>query len=244
MSQDKSQEDEGSALADPNVCVSSEAPQETKRLWSLHGEPYSDRYLDPSINSIAALVEYAAATYGSRTAFLYPLSVDVDTAYRSVSWRIFHRVTDAVAGIYAEQLDKELRDANERSVQPTVGVLGRGSAIEFYVTVVALQKLNVRVLLFNPNLSPEMMQSLLDRCKAVALVQDEEYSATPLSVAQKIAMVEDPFSLQMSSVSTALRFEDNLDPWNRHSVIIHSSGSTGMPKPIIHTNRSLLLIAR
>ncbi|KAL8745874.1 MAG: hypothetical protein Q9184_007823 [Pyrenodesmia sp. 2 TL-2023] len=57
-------------------------------------------------------------------------------------------------------------------------------------------------------------------------------------------MVEDTFSLPTSSISTTLRFEDKLDPWTRPSIIIHSSGSTGMPKPIIHTNRSLLLIAR
>ncbi|KAL8922141.1 MAG: hypothetical protein Q9208_005336 [Pyrenodesmia sp. 3 TL-2023] len=231
-------------VADPNVCVSSEAPLETKRLWSLHGDPYSDRYSDPSINTIAALVEYAAATYGPRTAFVYPLSDDVGSSYGSVSWEDFHRVTDAVAGVYAEQLVEELGDANERGVQPTVGVLGKGTGIEFYMTVVAMQKLSVRVLLLNPSFSSEVMQSLLDRCKAVALVQDDEYSAAPLSVPHKIVMVEDPFLLPMSSISTIVRFEDNLDPWSRHSIIIHSSGSTGMPKPIVHTNRSLLLIAR
>ncbi|KAK4966444.1 hypothetical protein LTR42_011609 [Elasticomyces elasticus] len=34
------------------------------------------------------------------------------------------------------------------------------------------------------------------------------------------------------------------DPWNSHSLIIHSSGTTGLPKPIFHSHRSMMLIAR
>lgn len=63
---------------------------------------------------------------------------------------------------------------------------------------------------------------------------------------KKLELLE---SLPLSSVLeseevNAVKFQDFGDIWERHTFIIHSSGSTGMPKPIVHTNRSLMLIAR
>ncbi|KAL9576713.1 MAG: hypothetical protein Q9212_006874 [Teloschistes hypoglaucus] len=232
-------------VPDPEVFISEKAPEATKRLWELHGHPYSARYSDPSLNSIGALVKYAAKTYKNQTAFLYPLSEKIDSYYALVTWEDFDRMTDTVASNYSEQLHDILSEANTTGVQPTVGLLARGTGIEFYITVVALQKLNIKTLMFFSALTPEIIQTLFDRCGALALISDAEYAATPLSAARKISMIEDPFTLPTSKpTSLTLRFEDNLDPWDRHSIIIHSSGSTGVPKPKIHTNRSLLLIAR
>ncbi|KAL9008943.1 MAG: hypothetical protein Q9173_005985 [Seirophora scorigena] len=225
--------------------VSAEAPPDTKQLWSLHGHPLSDQYSDPSLRSIGALVEYAASEYGQKTAFLFPLNEEVDSPYQTISWEDFHRSTDAVAAAYSRQLRGVLTDANKASIQPTVAVLGRGTAIEFYVTVVALQKLNIRTLLVIPTLPPAMIQSLLDRCGVVGMIVDQEYTEATLSASCRLPMVEDPFSLpSLIDPSALIRFEDDRDPWDRPSVIVHSSGSTGSPKPIVHTNRSLLLIAR
>ncbi|KAI4203384.1 MAG: hypothetical protein LQ350_001905 [Teloschistes chrysophthalmus] len=232
-------------IPDPEVFVSENAPEATRKLWELHGHPYSDRYSDRSLNSIGALVKYAATTYKNRTAFLYPLSEKTDSYYALVTWEDFDRVTDTVASNYSEQLHDILSEANINGVQPTVGLLGRGTGVEFYITVVALQKLSIKTLMFFSALAPEIVQTLFDRCGALALIIDAEYAATPLSAARKISMIEDPFTLPTSKpTSSTLRFEDNRDPWDRHSIIIHSSGSTGVPKPKIHTNRSLLLMAR
>ncbi|KAI4107334.1 MAG: hypothetical protein L6R37_001695 [Teloschistes peruensis] len=232
-------------VPDPEVFTSEDAPEAAKKLWELHGHPYSDRYSDRSLNSIGALVKYAATTYQNRTAFLYPLSEKIDSYYALVTWEDFDRVTNTVASNYSEQLHDILSEANSTGLQPTVGLLARGTGIEFYITVVALQKLNIRTLMFFSALTPEIIQRLFDHCGALALISDREYAATPLSAARKISMIEDPFTLPTSKLnSSTLRFEDNRDPWDRHSIIIHSSGSTGVPKPKIHTNRSLLLIAR
>ncbi|KAI4199957.1 MAG: hypothetical protein LQ348_001806 [Seirophora lacunosa] len=225
--------------------LSAEAPPDTKRLWFLHGHPLSDQYSDPSLRSIGALVEYAASEYGQKTAFLYPLNEKVDSPYQTVSWENFNRSTDAVAAAYSRQLLGVLTDANKTFIQPTVAVLGRGTSIEFYMTVIALQKLNIRALLVIPTLPPAMIQTLLDRCGVVGLIFDQEYSETTLSAPCRLPMIEDPCSLPSSiDPSTLIRFEDDRDPWDRPSIIVHSSGSTGSPKPIVHTNRSLLLMAR
>ncbi|KAL8666871.1 MAG: hypothetical protein Q9202_001111 [Teloschistes flavicans] len=232
-------------VPDSEVFISDHAPEATKELWELHGHPYSDRYSDPSLNSVGALVKHAAKTYKQRTAFLYPLSEQVDSYYALMTWEDFDAVTDKVASNYSDKLHDILSKAKRIGAQPTVGLLGRGTGIEFYITVVALQKLNIRTLIFFSALTPEIIQTLFDRCGALALIHDGEYAATPLSIARKVSMIEDPFMLPSSKPNASiLRFEDNLDPWDRHSIIIHSSGSTGVPKPKIHTNRSLLLMAR
>ncbi|KAL8674569.1 MAG: hypothetical protein Q9168_001012 [Polycauliona sp. 1 TL-2023] len=232
------------SMLDPEVCVSNDAPEATKKIWSLHGHPYSDRYSNPSLNSIGALVEYAAATYKGETAFIYPLT-EQENSYTTMTWEGFHRITDVVGSIYSDKLHTELAHANSTKSQPAVALLGRNTGIEFYITVVALQKLNIRILLLSTALSPEIIQVLYDRCGALALIVDEEYSSTPLSVSRKIPLVEEPFDLPKSTIAVSVsRYEDGLDPWNRPSIIVHSSGSTGVPKPIIHTNGSLLLIAR
>lgn len=58
-------------------------------------------------------------------------------------------------------------------------------------------------------------------------------------------MIEYYFSLPLSTNGTTkLRFQDNMDPWHGSSIVVRSRRSTGVPKPINHTNRSLLLIAR
>ncbi|KAL8803675.1 MAG: hypothetical protein Q9223_006093 [Gallowayella weberi] len=232
-------------IPDPEVYVSDEAPEDTKKLWSLHGHPYSPRYSDPSLNSVPALVAYAAATYKQQIAFIYPLSEAVDSPYASLSWEDFDKITDSVASLYSEQLQTEIAHANATKTQPTVAVRGRGTGIEVYITAVALQKLNVRILYLPSALPPKIVQTLYDRCSALAIIIDAEYSTEPLPKTRKIPLIEDPFGLPPSTASTSLvRFEDNLDPWDRHSVIVTSSGSTGVPKPIIHSNRSILLMAR
>ncbi|KAL8853969.1 MAG: hypothetical protein Q9221_001277 [Calogaya cf. arnoldii] len=229
---------------EPIVGVSSDAPEVTKQLWSLHGHPLSDRYSNPSLNGIGALVEYAATSYKNKIAFIYPASEEEDS-YRTITWDDFHQLTEKVAMVYSHKLRDELASANNTKIQPTVALLGRATGIEFYITIVALQKLNIRVLLVSTALSPETTQVLCDRCGALAVIVDEEYSATPLSTARTIPLIEDPFDLPKSTTGLSLTgYEDGLDPWNRPSIIVHSSGSTGVPKPIIHTNRSLLLIAR
>ncbi|KAL8681951.1 MAG: hypothetical protein Q9186_001959 [Xanthomendoza sp. 1 TL-2023] len=232
-------------IPDSEVFVSDDAPGDTKKLWSLHGHPYSHRYSNSSLNSLPALVAYAAATYKQEIAFIYPLSEAVDSSYASLSWEGFDKITDSVASLYSEQLQGELANANASKTQPTVALRGRGTGIEVYITVVALQKLNIRILHLSSALSPTIVQTLYDRCSAIAVIIDAEYSGDPLPNTRKIPLIEDPFDLPTSTTSTStVRFEDNLDPWDRPSIIVHSSGSTGVPKPIIHTNRSILLMAR
>lgn len=233
--------------SDPSVIPSDQATQKVKELWWLHGHPHSKRYSNLQLNSLAALIRYDASVYQGQQAFLFPVSKDPSTRYQSMSWEDFDRVTENIALFYASELREELLNANVSRVQPTIALLGRGTTIEYFCTQLALQKLGVRVLLLAESNALSALQYLLLSCSAVAVIIDTKNASTPVENIRKIDMIEvlsQNHGLPHYALVDAVKYQDPGDIWERHSFIIHSSGSTGMPKPIIHTNRSMMLIAR
>ncbi|RDW71374.1 acetyl-CoA synthetase-like protein [Coleophoma cylindrospora] len=237
--------------SDPTIIPSAKAPQKVKDLWSLHGGPHSKRYSDPELVSLAALVRYDGRVYEGQKAFLYPLSADPNTAYGSMTWDEFDRVTERIAAGYGQQLQSELERANATAKQPTIALIGRGTTLEYFCTQLALQKLGVRVLLLAESNALDALHHLLHICDACAVITDRRNVAASTKDLRKLEMVEvlpKDLSIEQAKKDLAeverLRFQDLGDVWERHSFIIHSSGSTGMPKPIIHTNRSMMQIAR
>lgn len=232
--------------SDTSVIPPPGAAQDIHDLWSLHGHPHSKKYRNAELNSLAALVRYNATAYNNAKAFLYPVSSEPSTEYASMTWDTFDRVTENVALRYAYDLKDELLAANEAQVQPTIALLGEGKTLDYFCTQLALQKLGVRVLLLGESNPLTALHFLLETCKAVAVITDLKNSNTDVQSLRKVGMVESlSYDLIASRVQVdALKYQDFDDVWERHSFIIHSSGSTGMPKPIVHTNRSMMLIAR
>jgi acyl-CoA synthetase (AMP-forming)/AMP-acid ligase II len=232
--------------SDPSVVPAENASRRTKELWWLHGHPHSKRYSDPKLVSLAALVRHDGHVYRGRKAFLYPASSEVKTPYKSMTWDQFDSVTETVALSYAYQLRNELGEANISQKQPTIALLGGGKTLEYFCTQLALQKLGVRVLLLAESNALNALHHLLESCHALAVITDSKNSSTDTMGIRKLDMF-DGFPQSSDSIYAdldAVKFQDYGNVWERHSFIIHSSGSTGMPKPIIHTNRSMMLIAR
>lgn len=235
-----------SICSDPSVVVSSNASRRTKELWWLHGHPHSKRYSDPKLVSLAALVRHDGAAYKGEKGFLYPLSTETSTAYGTMTWDHFDQVTETLALSYARQLQNELLEANANQKQPTVALLGQGSTLEYFCTQLALQKLGIRVLLLAESNAESALHFLLETCGALAVITDARNRQTNTNGIRMLAMVEElPKVLQTTYDGVdAVKYQDFGDVWERHSFIMHSSGSTGMPKPVLHTNRSMMQIAR
>lgn len=109
----------------------------------------------------------------------------------------------------------------------------------------ALLKLGVRVLLLAPSNADAARNHLLSVCGAVGIVVQTELLCTLDHVRLPVVLLQsldDVFHVD-GIEKEPLRFSAP-DVWESHSFIIHSSGTTGLPKPIIHTHRSMMMIAR
>jgi acyl-CoA synthetase (AMP-forming)/AMP-acid ligase II len=232
--------------SDSTVVPSENASKRIKELWWLHGHPHSKRYSNPSLVSLAALVRHDGSVYQGQNGFLYPISTDGNSPYESMTWDKVDQVTESLAALYAAQLQPELQDGNSSRDQPTIALLGGGRSIEYFSTQLALQKLGVRVLLLAESNAISALHHLLQTCRAVAIITDSKNTGVDTNGVRKLDMIESlPKTSQVHYEEVdAVKFQDHGDVWERHTFIIHSSGSTGMPKPIIHTNRSMMLIAR
>ncbi|KAK0122143.1 hypothetical protein ONS95_010404 [Cadophora gregata] len=235
-----------SSCSDPLVVPSRNASKRLRELWWQHGDPHSTRYEDLTLVSLAALVRHDGSIYKSQKAFLYPLTSDSMAEYKSLTWDEFDIVTETIALTYAYQLEIELQHANISQQQPTIALLGTGITIEYFCTQLALQKLGVRVLLLAESNPPNALHYLLKSCHALAVITDSKNDNADTNGIRKLCMIESlPQGLSTEAEQVdKVKFRDFGDVWERHAFIIHSSGSTGMPKPIIHTNRSMMLIAR
>jgi acyl-CoA synthetase (AMP-forming)/AMP-acid ligase II len=232
--------------SDPSILPSDEASKRIRDLWWLHGHPHSTRYADPSLISLAALVRHAGRVYERQTAFLYPVRAEATTPYQAMTWDEFDATTDRIALSYAYEFQAEICRANATQKQPTIALLGAGRTLEYFCTELALQKLGLRILLLAESNSQDGLHHLLGSCEVLAVITDLKNAATDTNGIRKVPMIDEiPQYPEIRSTTMAeIKFQDFGDVWERHTFIIHSSGSTGMPKPIIHTNRSMMLIAR
>jgi len=232
--------------SDPSVAPSDKASKRIKDLWWLHGHPHSKRYSDPKLVSLGALVRNSGQVYNGQTAFLYPVRAEAATPYQSMTWDEFDAVTEKIACSYAYQLRTEIQRANATQKQPTIALLGAGRTLEYFCTELALQKLGVRVLLLAESNSLSGLHHLLESCEALAVIVDSKNAGTDTNGIRTIDIIDAiPQNSEAQAADLAgVKFQDFGDVWERHTFIIHSSGSTGMPKPIMHTNRSMMLIAR
>lgn len=164
--------------------------------------------------------------------------------FEKITWRQFDALTNLSAGHYAETFGDIVQAGNPTSSQPTIALLGTGNTFEYWVTQIGLCKLGIRLLLLSDKNADIARNHLLEVCDAKGIVVEQKYWDSIQGSGIKVATMVKLDDLQTSEPSSDLLVFASDDVWNQHSMIIHSSGSTGLPKPIIHTNRSLMLIAR
>lgn len=226
--------------SDPSVFPPANAGARLTKLWAQHGDIQSARYSNPDLTSLASLVGFNARTRPNETAYLVP---NADT-FDFITWKQFDHVTNTAAAHYAIAFHLEIENGNKSSLQPTIALLGTGNTFRYWVTQVALFKLGVRVLLLSDKNADVARDHLLETCNAVGIVAEPQHLDTVKDVNIRVVPLDEfPTFEYEESTPRFLHFISN-DIWNEQVTIIHSSGSTGLPKPIIHTNRSMMLNAR
>jgi acyl-coenzyme A synthetase/AMP-(fatty) acid ligase len=173
--------------------------------------------------------------------------------FRKVSFQDLDQLVTKASLWYSRIFSMEITQANEKGVQPTIAMIGVGISFDYYITMLALLRLHIRILLLSNKNPLVAHQHLLGKCDALGCIVDE---ANADIIGQEEGFLQKPVPLvsidglqKESSTDHGNIDVDNLgfkvdDEWKLPSVIIHSSGTTGMPKPIVHTNGSVCIIAR
>ncbi|TIA66942.1 male sterility protein [Aureobasidium pullulans] len=223
-----------------SVYPAKDADARLQELWTRHGDPQSDRYTNPDLISLPSLVRYNALTYPAQIAYLVPKADNFDR----ITWQDFDVLTDLCSAHYAEAFSHEISTSNATSSQPTIALLGTGNTFEYWVTQIGLCKLGVRLLLLSDKNADVARDHLLQVCNATGIVIEQRLAKSWSNSGFTTVTIPSMSHLRASKPSSTYAGFESVDVWNQHAMIIHSSGSTGLPKPIIHTNRSLMLIAR
>lgn len=151
--------------------------------------------------------------------------------------KISHLV-DIAANHYATKIPRRVRTSDPVQVVALVGP----STFEYLITLLAVSRLGHTVLFLSTRISEEAIISLLEATSAKFIITHSLFSKIGSEVSQKTGTLQLPLldgqvlnsNARVQSVSS---FELN-DPKEQQKIawIIHSSGSTGLPKPIYQTH--------
>ncbi|KEQ69447.1 putative NRPS-like enzyme [Aureobasidium namibiae CBS 147.97] len=190
-------------------------------------------------STVDELVRLRASQEGKDAPIIaYP---EQGTSYNDYTPSQLDRFVERAASFYATAIAQ--RWTSDDPVQ-VIGLLGP-SDFSYLVAFLAISRLGHSVLLLSTRITDEAHESLLSTTKATALIYNEAFEATASALMSqkpglKIMQICDTTSLPTTS--------NNLKPANLDasresqniSFIIHSSGSTGLPKPIFQTHKASL----
>ncbi|KAK2002086.1 male sterility protein [Colletotrichum falcatum] len=197
---------------------------------------------DGTIRTVDELVRRRARAYPDRVIVSYPSS---GIAYVDYTMRQLDVFAYRVARLYEQRIPSRLTSDEKPT---TVAVIGP-SNFDYLVTMLALTKLGHTTLFLSTRISQEAVESLISVTGAQYLLADKRYLET--AEAAKLTVPHlDVFEIAGQSTfdfPIEVHADTRLDYGRHLSVeannlvyIIHSSGSTGLPKPIYQTQKSAI----
>ncbi|KAK1240278.1 hypothetical protein MKX08_007720 [Trichoderma sp. CBMAI-0020] len=192
--------------------------------------------------TIDALLRLRAISYPQDHIVSYPRSgidfVDYNLQQLDVfAWR---------AANHYEQHIPARKSSNEK---PHVVALLGVSNFEYLITLLALIKLGHTVLLLSTRITVPAIESLINATSASTIIADRKHLSTAKEIQnllprlQLCQVIDRPvfeFSIEAHGDT---QLDSHLDPEieaQNIALIVHSSGSTGHPKPIFQTHKSCL----
>ncbi|KAL0944906.1 nrps-like protein [Colletotrichum truncatum] len=212
-------------------------------LMESSASPLSDWDNDDStIKTVDELVRRRARAHPNRVIVSYPSS---GITYVDYTMRQLDVFAYRVAKFYEQRIPSRL---NSDEKPTTVAVLGP-SNFDYLVTMLALTKLGHTTLFLSTRISQEAIESLISVTGAKYLIADKRYLETAESAKENLSYL-DVFEIANQSTydfpievhaDTQLDYgRDPLVETNNLIYIIHSSGSTGLPKPIYQPQKSAI----
>lgn len=197
----------------------------------------------PTPRTISELISLRARSAGNTSILGYPTA---GVNYVEYTFEQINAFTDAGARHLAPRLPLRPDSAAAESV---VAILGP-SSLDYFVTVLALSRLGFTVLFLSTRISEAAYVSLLRSTNCSHICIDPSFHKTitgvkaqvpGLSVLEVLSRPEyERVSSDEEPLSGAHQQLDLSQESNKISWIIHSSGSTGLPKPIYQTHGAAL----
>ena len=193
--------------------------------------------------TIDELIRNRAARLGDQELIFYPHHGTQYTGYSL-------RTLDIFAYRVAQRLAVDLPPRTSSTERPMVVSFLGPSDLDYLVTLLALSKLGHSVLLLSTRISLDAYTSLLEKTESKHIVVGKAFRNTAAELIQRmdgLRVLDIPstehygYPIEPKDKDIDTRIATNLDPAREASHvcwIIHSSGSTGLPKPIFQTQRS------
>lgn len=169
----------------------------------------------------------------------YPSS---GTEYIGYSPKEIYDLANKAAAYYNEIIPPARESSN--SLPLVVALLGR-STLDYFVTLLGVSRLGHTLLFLSPRISEEAHLSLLDVTKASALLADDASQGTCSKLKFQLPDLKVAKIVSRSEYLGLSPFEskgilDSAKEANNNAWIIHSSGSTALPKPTWISHSSAL----
>jgi thioester reductase-like protein len=182
------------------------------------------------------LLRQRAATLPDAPIAAYPTSAE-PTSYEVHTARHLDEYATRAAGRYLQVFGKRERNSDERVV-----ALFAASDLDYLVAQFALGRLGFTVLLLSTRLSAEAIVSLLEKtgCSDIVFSAALAGKVTEVNALRPVTSTELCADYRTGSLPE-LGVDLDLDFETRRSCnILHSSGSTGFPKPIYNIHHSFI----